>query len=125
MPIDFNLVNNPLCQTRSKDDTSLYIIVDDPVDAAETLNTDFAKIHDWSMKWLVNFNPDNVLIMLTVVKAFLVIRSTCLSQFPSSDIVRPKCLCSDTMLIILLSITMVDEWPSGVNYGASVLYYLY
>jgi hypothetical protein len=38
----------------------------------------------------------NVLIMLTVVKAFLVIRSTCLSQFPSSDIVRPKCLCSDT-----------------------------
>ena len=29
------------------DDTSLYIIVDDPVDAAETLNTNLAKIHDW------------------------------------------------------------------------------
>jgi hypothetical protein len=28
------------------------------VDAAETLNPDFAKIHDWSMKWLVKFNPD-------------------------------------------------------------------
>jgi hypothetical protein len=40
------------------DDTSLYMIVDDPVDAAETLNTDLAKIHDWSMKWLVKFNPD-------------------------------------------------------------------
>jgi hypothetical protein len=26
------------------------MIVDDPVDAADTLNTDF---HDWSMKWLV------------------------------------------------------------------------
>jgi hypothetical protein len=24
-----------------------YIIVDDPVDAAETLNTDLAKIHGW------------------------------------------------------------------------------
>jgi hypothetical protein len=51
------------------------MIVDDPVDAAETLNTDLAKIHDWSMKWLVKFN-----------------------------LVRPKCLCSDTMLMILLSI---------------------
>jgi hypothetical protein len=115
MPIDFNLVNNPLCQTRSNallksqkttltsfpsssalpnindivadinssitlfaDDTSLYMIVDDPVDAAETLNTDLAKI--------------------------FVIRSTCLPQFPSLDMVRPKCLCSDTMLMILLSI---------------------
>ena len=26
------------------DDTSLYMIVDDPVDAAETLNTDLAKV---------------------------------------------------------------------------------
>jgi hypothetical protein len=34
------------------DDTSLYLIVDDPANAAETLNTDLAKIHDWSMKWL-------------------------------------------------------------------------
>ena len=39
------------------DDTSLYMIVDDPVDAAETLNTDLAK-NDWSMNWLVKFNPD-------------------------------------------------------------------
>jgi hypothetical protein len=34
------------------------MIVDDPVHAAETLNTDLAKIYDWSMKWLVKFNPD-------------------------------------------------------------------
>jgi hypothetical protein len=31
------------------DDASLYMIVDDPVDAAESLNTNLAKIHDWSM----------------------------------------------------------------------------
>jgi hypothetical protein len=61
------------------DDTSLYMIVDDPVDAAETLNTDL------TMKWLVKFNPDK-------------------PQFPSLDMVRPKYLCSDTMLMILLSI---------------------
>ena len=50
------VINSPI--KLFADDTSLYIIVDDPVDAAETLNTDFAKIHDWSMKWLVKFNPD-------------------------------------------------------------------
>jgi hypothetical protein len=46
------------------DDTSLYIIVDDPADAAETLNTDLAKIHDWSTKWLVKFNPDKTESMI-------------------------------------------------------------
>jgi hypothetical protein len=35
------------------------MIVDDPVDADETLNTDLTKIHDWSMKWLVKFNPSH------------------------------------------------------------------
>ena len=39
------------------DDTSLYLIVDDPLHTAEMLNQDLAKIHDWSMKWLVKFNP--------------------------------------------------------------------
>ena len=39
------------------DDTSLYIIVDDPIQAAEQLNLDLAKIHRWAEKWLVTFNP--------------------------------------------------------------------
>ena len=39
------------------DDTSLYIIDDNPIQAAETLNTDLAKIHAWASKWLVTFNP--------------------------------------------------------------------
>ena len=39
------------------DDTSLYIIVDDPIQAAEQLNLDLAKIHYWADKWLVTFNP--------------------------------------------------------------------
>ena len=46
------------------DETSLFIIVDDPVDAAETLNTDMRKNHDWSMKWLVKFNPDKTVSMI-------------------------------------------------------------
>ncbi|OPL21013.1 hypothetical protein AM593_07631, partial [Mytilus galloprovincialis] len=39
------------------DDTSLYLIVDDPRESANNLNSDLAKIHRWSSDWLVTFNP--------------------------------------------------------------------
>ena len=39
------------------DDTTLYIIVDNPVQAADQLNSDLLKIHQWPTKWLVTFNP--------------------------------------------------------------------
>ena len=42
---------------RFADDTSLYIIVEDPSVAAELLNADLEKIAEWALKWLVKFNP--------------------------------------------------------------------
>ena len=39
------------------DDTSLYIIVDDPTDAAEQLNINLETINRWAETWLVKFNP--------------------------------------------------------------------
>ena len=39
------------------DDTSLYIIVDNPISAADELNADLAKMHAWAVRWLVSFNP--------------------------------------------------------------------
>ena len=39
------------------DDTSLYIIVDNPQQAATFLNADLAKIQLWASRWLVSFNP--------------------------------------------------------------------
>ena len=39
------------------DDTSLYIIVDDTIQAAETLNLDVEKVGRWVQQWLVTFNP--------------------------------------------------------------------
>ena len=39
------------------DDTSLYIIVEDPVASAAVLNHDLSQISSWSKKWLVTFNP--------------------------------------------------------------------
>ena len=38
-------------------DTSLYIIVDDPLDAAIKLNADLSRIDMWASLWLVTFNP--------------------------------------------------------------------
>ena len=39
------------------DDTSLFIIVDNPITAANCLNTDLNKISRWAATWLVTFNP--------------------------------------------------------------------
>ena len=39
------------------DDTSLFIVVDNPVTAAGQLNIDLQKISQWATTWLVSFNP--------------------------------------------------------------------
>lgn len=39
------------------DDTSLFLVVDDPAESAAILNSDLHKIHTWSKDWLVTFNP--------------------------------------------------------------------
>ena len=39
------------------DDTSLYLIVEDPVTAADLMDIDLDKIHTWAETWLVKFNP--------------------------------------------------------------------
>ena len=55
------------------DDTSLYIIVDDPLDAAVTLNSDLSKIQRWAAQWLVTFNPsksESLLISRKVNKPY-------------------------------------------------------
>ena len=38
------------------DDTSLYLIADEPVEAARCLNSDLELIYQWAERWLVKFN---------------------------------------------------------------------
>ena len=53
-----DIVNDIHCGIRLfADDTSLYIVVDTPNNAARLMNTDLEKITIWSNKWLVTFNP--------------------------------------------------------------------
>ena len=42
------------------DDTSEYIIADDPIAAEELLNLDLDKINKWAKDWLVKVNPKNL-----------------------------------------------------------------
>ena len=39
------------------DDTSIYVVIENPNQAAETLNINLQKVHKWSKDWLVKFNP--------------------------------------------------------------------
>ena len=39
------------------DDTSLYVTVDTSQNAADIINRDLEKIHQWLVNWLVKFNP--------------------------------------------------------------------
>ena len=46
------------------DDTSLFIVVDNPLTAPGQLNTDLEKISQWATIWLVSFNPTKTEAML-------------------------------------------------------------
>ena len=51
------------------DDTSLFIEVEDPVESAETLNSDLDHIDNWAKKWLVNFSPSKTKLMTCSFKS--------------------------------------------------------
>ena len=50
------------------DDTSLYIVVENPNNAAVTLNNDLSFISTWDDDWLVNFNAIKNLSMIMSLK---------------------------------------------------------
>ena len=53
-----DIVNNLTSNARLfADDTSLYVLVNNPNEAAVKLNEDLLKLDSWSKQWLVTFNP--------------------------------------------------------------------
>ena len=57
-----NVVNNQI--RLFADDTTLFITVDDPHEAALSMNIDLENINNWATKWLVNFNAQKTKSML-------------------------------------------------------------
>ena len=65
-----DIVNNIQSNIRLfVDDTSLYIIVENPTKAALTLNSDLGTIHHWADNWLVDFNSSKTTSLLTSRKS--------------------------------------------------------
>ena len=46
------------------DDTTLYLIIEDPIRAANLMDNDLDKVQNWADKWLVKFNPNKTEEML-------------------------------------------------------------
>lgn len=62
-------INDIVCDINSSirlfaDDTSLYIIVENPQNAAIVLNSDLDTISKWASNWLVDFNPSKTCSLL-------------------------------------------------------------
>jgi hypothetical protein len=56
------------------DDTSIYLIIDNPLLNAIQLNQNLNKIHNWSKNWLVTFNPQKTkTLYLSLEKRLLLI----------------------------------------------------
>ena len=56
-------------------DTSVYIIVDDPFAAAGSVKLDLDKIIEWTKEWLAKFNPnktESLLISHKVNRTFII-----------------------------------------------------
>ena len=51
-------------------DTSPYIIVENPIQAATILNSDLSQIYTWASNWLVTFNPSKTESLLFSRKLF-------------------------------------------------------
>jgi hypothetical protein len=56
-------IDNVSC-VLSADDTSLYVTVNTPQNAADIINRNLEKIHQWSVNWLVKFNPQKTETMV-------------------------------------------------------------
>ena len=50
------------------DDTCIFIEVNDRDEAAELINADLKKIHEWSKKWLINFAPSKTKSLIISTK---------------------------------------------------------
>ena len=45
------------------DDTSIFIIVENPISAAQLLNSDLEKIAKWALDWLVTIIPVKTVLL--------------------------------------------------------------
>ena len=90
-------------------DTSLYIVVDNTLVVAETLNADWEKILRWTATWLVTFSPNKKVALLLYRKV--------------SQLLHPPLFMENTSIIrvevhqhIYLYLSNDYSWHQHINY---------
>ena len=81
------------------DDTSLFIIVDDPVTAAGCINADLGKISAWASTWLVTFNPSKSFVTFNPSKTETLLVSRKLNHLSLCKTIRYLKLNSTSILV--------------------------
>ena len=111
-----DIINNINANVRLfADDTSLYIVVDTPDNAAATLNKDLDTIFNWSKTWLVSFNPTKTESMIFSKKRkqpphpTLFMNHIAIDQFDSHKHLGVT-LSSDAKWNTHISITLKKAW---------------
>ena len=89
------------------DDTTIFVEVDNPETAAETLNNDLRNMSDWANQWLVTFSPPKTKSMIVSFK---------------HDVYHPPLFFNDTQIDVVsshkhLGITLSDnlKWNDHVH----------
>ena len=91
------------------DDTSLYIVVDDPVTAASCINTDPDKISRWAATWLVSFNPAKT-------ESLLISRKLNRPQHPSLSMQNHQIIEVDSHKHLGIYLSNDCTWHQHINY---------
>ena len=72
------------------DDTTIYVIIEDKYEGANTLNLNLNKVHQWSEKWLVTFNPQKTECLLISRKSANVHPTLYLNDEPIQEVSTHK-----------------------------------
>ena len=91
------------------DDTSLYIVVEDPTLAAELLNADMEKVARWAKQWLVSFNPFKT-------ESLLISRKTNKPDHPSIFMSGQKIKEVDTHKHLGIFLSKDGTWHKHIDY---------
>ena len=91
------------------DDTSLYIIVDDPITAANCINTDLDKISRWAATWLVSFKPAKT-------ESLLISRKLNRPQHPSLSMQNHQIIEVDSHKHLGIYLSNDCTWHQHINY---------
>ena len=91
------------------DDTSIFIIVENPISAAQPLNSDLEKIAKWALDWLATFNPIKT-------EALLISRKLQTFNHPPLFMFNQQIMEVDTHKHLVIHLSNDGSWHKQISY---------